>query len=52
MLKEMTLEYYDASDALAVAVCHHFQNNALLPATTPKAKGWKEFIALNPGRIK
>ncbi len=24
-LQEMSLNYFDASDALAVAVCHHFQ---------------------------
>lgn len=52
-LQEMHLNYYDASDALAVAVCHHFQENALPVAmSNKKAKGWKEFIAMNPGKVK
>jgi crossover junction endodeoxyribonuclease RuvC len=43
----------DASDALAVAVCHHFQNSSILKsAASPKAKGWKEFMSANPERIK
>lgn len=42
--------YMDASDALAVAVCHHFQQKSFLPAT--KNKDWKSFIALHPDRIK
>lgn len=53
-LQGMQLNYYDASDALAVAVCHHFQENAL-PAVAigaKKSKGWKEFIAMNPGKVK
>lgn len=43
--------YLDASDALAVAVCHHFQGNSLI---TPQVKtaGWKTFISQNPGRVK
>jgi crossover junction endodeoxyribonuclease RuvC len=38
----------DATDALGVAVCHHFQGN------TGKAgpKSWKSFISDNPGRVK
>ena len=41
---------YDASDALAVAVCHHYQFRS--PAITgKKLNGWGEFIAKNPKRI-
>jgi crossover junction endodeoxyribonuclease RuvC len=51
--------YLDASDALAVAVCHHFQTNKLVEASMPangakpKAKltGWGEFVAKNPQRV-
>lgn len=50
-VKHTDIEYMDASDALAVAVCHHFQDNPLLKTGGPKAKGWGEFIAKNPGRI-
>jgi len=42
---------YDATDALAVAVCHHFQTNAIINSTTKKLKGWDEFIKNNPARI-
>ena len=46
------IKHLDASDALAVAVCHHFQDNALLKSAGKKLKGWEDFIAKNPGRIK
>lgn len=44
--------YLDASDALAVAVCHFFQQKTVLPGTGKKIKDWGDFIARNPGRIK
>lgn len=55
---EKILKRFDASDALAVAVCHHFQNSS--PAISMKTKkktvakkknGWDEFILNNPGRV-
>jgi crossover junction endodeoxyribonuclease RuvC len=46
-IKEMP-KLLDASDALAVAVCHHYQNGAL----KSKAKSWEGFLKDNPGRIK
>ena len=45
-------KYFDASDALAVAVCHHLQSNSVLKTSGPKAKGWEDFINKNPGRIQ
>ena len=45
-------KYLDATDALAVAVCHHFQHNSLLSIGTNKTNNWKDFLAKNPGRIK
>jgi len=54
---------YDASDALAVAVCHHFQNQtAKLIASEVRRKtvasgrrdkpgSWEEFIRRNPGKV-
>ena len=46
--------YMDASDALAVAVCHHFQQNLIISGKTPKttAKNWAAFLEKNPGRVK
>lgn len=38
----------DATDALAVAVCHHYQNGAL----KSKASSWSSFLKENPGRVK
>jgi len=45
-------QYYDATDALAVAVCHHFQGNISMGKTSKKINGWKEFMMKNPQRIK
>jgi crossover junction endodeoxyribonuclease RuvC len=42
---------YDASDALAVAMCHHFQFTSIQPAGK-KLNGWGEFVSKNPGRVK
>jgi crossover junction endodeoxyribonuclease RuvC len=50
-VKHKDIEYMDASDALAVAVCHHFQDNPLLKTGATKVKGWEDFIAKNPGRV-
>lgn len=45
-------KYYDATDALAVAVCHHLQGNVLLNPPSNKLNGWKDFIARNSERIR
>lgn len=51
-----TVQYFDASDALAVAVCHQFQLSSVVkepkvkPAKRAKSS-WQEFIASNPDRI-
>src|SRR6187200_2429049 len=50
-LKEQP-QYYDATDALAVAVCHHFQTSNAVSKTAKGLKGWDDFIKKNPGRIK
>ena len=50
-LKNKTIKHFDASDALAVAVCHYFQENNLLNSTT-SLKGWGDFIVKNPARIR
>lgn len=43
---------FDATDALAVAVCHHFQGNGLLNHSPEKINGWKDFLVKNPERVK
>jgi crossover junction endodeoxyribonuclease RuvC len=40
----------DATDGLAAAVCHFFQNNHM-DNEIGKAKSWKEFIAKNPNKL-
>lgn len=44
-------KYYDATDALAVALCHYFQS-AKPETSTQKNKGWEEFLKKNPSRIR
>lgn len=39
----------DATDGLAVAVCHFFQNKQ--SGTGPAFKSWKDYMSKNPGKI-
>ena len=41
--------YLDATDGLAAAVCHHFQNGSF-SSKKQSYSGWKSFIASNPQR--
>ena len=41
---------FDASDALAVALCHHYQFRSPVP-TQKKLNGWNDFVAKNPKRV-
>jgi crossover junction endodeoxyribonuclease RuvC len=45
-------QYFDATDALAVALCHHYQSSSVLGNAVKGLKGWEEFIAKNPERVK
>ena len=45
-------KYLDATDAVAVAVCHHFQDSVIVKGAAKKINGWKEFLVKNPLRIK
>jgi crossover junction endodeoxyribonuclease RuvC len=40
----------DATDALAAAVCHHFQSSSPLGKLSKK-DGWAGFIKANPGKV-
>jgi len=40
----------DATDGLAAALCHFYQND--LPEKLNNYKSWKEFISKNPDRLK
>jgi len=48
-LKEQP-EFYDATDALAVAVCHQYQNKTVFSKTSKN--NWDSFVKTNPGRVK
>lgn len=45
-------KYYDATDALAVALCHYYQISSPLAAVAKGFNGWKDFIAKNADRVK
>jgi crossover junction endodeoxyribonuclease RuvC len=45
-----TPETLDATDALAAAVCHHFQKGRV--ETGKKFTGWKNFLSSNPERVR
>lgn len=62
---EEDVRYMDATDAVAVALCHHYQNrfpelqraaaaNNKIPvkSSTKKASTWNAFLTMNPDRIK
>lgn len=55
---EDDVRFMDATDALAVAMCHHYQSRIPIPPpvkkpvnSKKKAATWADFIALNPDRI-
>jgi crossover junction endodeoxyribonuclease RuvC len=58
LLLQTRPKHFDATDALAVAICHHFQSNGLIKIngekkTTPRKKNtWTEFIKINPGKLR
>ncbi len=45
-------EYFDATDAVAVALCHHFQSSSISGKASKGLKSWDEFVKQNPGRVK
>lgn len=62
MLKRITVlqdkpKYFDATDALAVAICHHFMSQRPYATKTTVAKrnsksGWEQFIETNSHRVR
>ncbi|MFA5405582.1 MAG: crossover junction endodeoxyribonuclease RuvC [Ignavibacteria bacterium] len=43
--------YLDSSDALAVALCHHYNFKNLIAKSGKKNNNWKKFVEANPERI-
>jgi crossover junction endodeoxyribonuclease RuvC len=55
ILKEVP-KYLDATDALAVAVCHYYKNSTIKPDNKSiknnTTNSWKSFISKNPERLR
>jgi crossover junction endodeoxyribonuclease RuvC len=49
--RKFTERYFDATDALAAAVCHHFQSSGPLKGQKSYT-GWGAFVKDNPGKVK
>ncbi len=52
LLIEEKPQYFDATDALAVALCHHYQTSHGFTKNKNSFKGWDDFIKKNPDKIK
>ena len=48
---DLSPEHLDATDAVAIALCHYYQLTNPLAEVRPTS-GWKKFIEDNPDRIK
>ncbi len=44
--------YLDASDALAVAICHHFQTGSVLAVRGNHFKDWNDFLRKNENKVR
>lgn len=42
---------FDATDALAVALCHYYQCSPVLKKINGGLNGWDDFVKKNPGRV-
>ncbi len=49
-MKEFPTKYLDATDGLAVAVCHHFNSTGI--SSEKSYSGWEGFLKKNPDRLK
>lgn len=45
-------KYFDATDALATAICHHYQSGNALGGKTKTYNNWSAFLKDNPDRKK
>ena len=48
---KLAAEHLDATDALAIALCHHFQTTTPLASVKGKG-GWEQFLKDHPDRIQ
>ena len=44
--------FFDATDALAVALCHFYQEQSPIAAFKKNKNGWEDFVKQNPERVR
>jgi crossover junction endodeoxyribonuclease RuvC len=49
---KLDAKLHDATDALGIAICHHFHNKNISSTLKGTKKGWGAFVTENPNRIK
>lgn len=49
---KLDAKMHDATDALGIAICHHFHNKNICSTLKGTKKGWGAFVTENPERIK
>jgi len=49
---DLVTGYLDATDALALAMCHYYQLSSPLAAVSGGPSSWEKFVARNPDRVK
>jgi crossover junction endodeoxyribonuclease RuvC len=49
---KLDAKLFDATDALGIAICHHFHNNNITSTIKGTKKGWGAFVNENPSRVK
>lgn len=49
---DLSTKHLDATDGLAIALCHFYETTSPLACAGGGKGGWEKFIADNPGRVK
>ncbi len=49
---KLDTKMHDATDALGIAICHHFHHKNISSTMKGTKKGWGAFVTENPERIK
>jgi len=44
-------QYIDSTDALAIALCHHYNMQSAIKNSGKKRNSWKQFVEANPDRV-
>jgi crossover junction endodeoxyribonuclease RuvC len=44
--------HHDATDAIAIAICHHFMYNPKFGQVQDRVSGWSSYLKQNPDRLK